>query len=46
MRTSVVNLAYALAKSREEGGRFSVTDIELAMRTIGDSSNKTTFYHH
>jgi len=43
MRTSVVNLAYALAKSREEGGRFSVTDIELAMRTIGDSSNKTTF---
>ena len=43
MRTSVVNLAYALAKAREEGGRFSVTDIELAMRTIGDSSNKTTF---
>jgi|TARA_A100000171_G_scaffold22301_2_gene20728 hypothetical protein len=43
MRTSVVNLAYALAKAREEGGRFSVTDIELAMKTIGDSSNKTTF---
>ncbi len=43
MRTSVVNLAYALAKAREEGGRFSVTDIELAMRTIGDSSNKKTF---
>ena len=32
-----------LAKAREEGGRFSVTDIELAMRTIGDSSNKKTF---
>ena len=43
LRTSVVNLAYALAKAREEGGRFSVTDIEMAMRTIGDSSNKITF---
>ncbi len=43
LRTSVVNLAYALAKAREEGGRFSVTDIEMAMRTIGDSSNKFTF---
>ena len=37
--TSIVNLAYAVAKAREEGGRFSVSDIELALRSIGNSSN-------
>tara|TARA_R100001086_G_scaffold226248_1_gene144856 strand:- start:1909 stop:3333 length:1425 start_codon:yes stop_codon:yes gene_type:complete len=31
----LVDLAYLKAKTREPGGRFSVTDIELAMRTIG-----------
>tara|TARA_R100001224_G_scaffold47823_1_gene27649 strand:+ start:471 stop:1889 length:1419 start_codon:yes stop_codon:yes gene_type:complete len=42
-KTSVVNLAYALAKAREPGGRFSVADIELALRSIGESSNKMSF---
>ena len=31
----IVDLAYLKAKTREPGGRFSVTDIDLAMRTIG-----------
>ncbi len=38
-RTLVTELAYTLAKSREEGGRFSVSDIELALKSIGDYSN-------
>ena len=42
-KTSIVNLAYAIAKAREPGGRFSVPDIELALRSIGESSNKATF---
>ncbi len=42
-KTSIVNLAYALAKAREPGGRFSVADIELALRSIGESSNKKKF---
>jgi len=42
-KTSIVNLAYALAKAREPGGRFSVADIELALRSIGESSNKMSF---
>jgi hypothetical protein len=37
--SSLINLAYAVAKAREEGGRFSVSDIELALRSIGGSSN-------
>ena len=39
-RANLIELGYAIAKSREEGGRFSVTDIELALRSIGDTSNK------
>jgi len=42
-KTSVINLAYAIAKAREPGGRFSVPDIELALQSIGESSNKQTF---
>ena len=42
-RTSIINLAYAIAKAREPGGRFSVPDIELALESIGESSNKQTF---
>ena len=38
-RTLVTELAYAVAKSREEGGRFSVSDIELALKSIGDYSS-------
>jgi len=37
--SSLINLAYAVAKAREEGGRFSVSDIELALRSIGGSSS-------
>ena len=42
-KTSIINLAYAIAKAREPGGRFSVPDIELALESIGESSNKQTF---
>jgi hypothetical protein len=42
-KTSIINLAYAIAKAREPGGRFSVPDIELALQSIGESSNKQTF---
>ena len=38
-RTLFTELAYLMAKSREEGGRFSVTDIQLAFDAIGMSSN-------
>lgn len=31
------------AKAREPGGRFSVTDIDLAMKTLGKSSDKDVF---
>ena len=39
-RTVITELAYSLAKAREEGGRFSVSDIELAMQAIGDYSSQ------
>jgi|TARA_A100000172_G_scaffold77855_1_gene62732 hypothetical protein len=35
LQSLFVDLAYMKAKAREPGGRFSVTDIELAMKTIG-----------
>jgi len=43
LKTSVINLAYLIAKAREPGGRFSVPDIELALSSIGQSSNKISF---
>jgi hypothetical protein len=42
-RTSIIDLAYAIAKVREPGGRFSVPDIELALQSIGNSSNIEVF---
>ena len=42
-KSSIVNLAYVIAKAREPGGRFSVTDIELALRSLGESSNTQNF---
>jgi len=39
-KTLMIELAYAIAKAREEGGRFSVSDIELAMMSIGNSSSR------
>ena len=42
-KSSIVNLAYLIAKAREPGGRFSVTDIELALRSLGESSNTANF---
>ena len=39
LQSVIIELAYAKAKSREEGGRFSVSDIQAAMQSIGDSSN-------
>ena len=42
-KTAIIDLAYAIAKVREPGGRFSVPDIELALKSIGESSNKANF---
>jgi hypothetical protein len=42
-RSATVDLAYMFAKAREPGGRFSVTDIDLAMKTLGKSSDKDVF---
>jgi len=42
-KADVINLAYAIAKAREPGGRFSITDIDLALQSIGESSNKFNF---
>ena len=39
-KADIINLAYAIAKAREPGGRFSITDIDLALQSIGESSNK------
>ena len=39
LQSLLIEIAYAKAKTREEGGRFSVTDIELAMRSMGDNAN-------
>ena len=38
-KSAMIDLAYTLAKAREPGGRFSVTDIELAMATLGNNSD-------
>jgi hypothetical protein len=43
LETEVIELAYALAKAREEGGRFSVSDIELAMRSINAGVDSNQF---
>lgn len=40
LRSIVIELAYAKAKQREEGGRFSVSDIENAMASIGNTSDE------
>jgi len=42
-KADIINLAYAIAKAREPGGRFSITDIDLALQSIGESSNKFNF---
>jgi hypothetical protein len=42
-KTAIIDLAYSIAKVREPGGRFSVPDIELALKSIGESSNKANF---
>ena len=42
-KTDIINLAYAVARAREPGGRFSVADIELALRSLGEGSNKVAF---
>jgi hypothetical protein len=42
-KTQVIEFAYAIAKSREEGGRFSVTDIELALQSVGAGGDYKTF---
>jgi len=42
-KTAIIDLAYSIAKVREPGGRFSVPDIELAIKSIGESSNPLTF---
>ena len=38
-RSAMIDLAYTLAKAREPGGRFSTTDIELAMATLGEQTD-------
>tara|TARA_E500000318_G_scaffold110487_2_gene126089 strand:+ start:1 stop:1005 length:1005 start_codon:yes stop_codon:yes gene_type:complete len=42
LRSIVIELAYAKAKQREEGGRFSVSDIENAMASIGATSDEVS----
>ena len=39
LQSVVIELAYAKAKSREEGGRFSVSDIQAAMDSIGNNAD-------
>ena len=43
LQTKIIELAYAIAKSREEGGRFSVSDIELAMQSINAGIDSEQF---
>jgi multidrug efflux pump subunit AcrB len=43
LQTNIIQLAYAIAKANEEGGRFSVSDIEFAMQSIGNGSNLEQF---
>lgn len=35
---TLTDKAYEIAQAREEGGRFSVSDIKLALRSIGETS--------
>ena len=39
LQSVIIELAYAKAKAREEGGRFSVSDIQAALDSIGDNSS-------
>tara|TARA_E500000318_G_scaffold15082_2_gene15448 strand:+ start:3166 stop:4962 length:1797 start_codon:yes stop_codon:yes gene_type:complete len=39
LQSLIIELAYAKAKAREEGGRFSVSDIQAAMQSIGNVSS-------
>ena len=41
--TNVIQLAYAIAKANEEGGRFSVSDIQFAMQSIGNGADVSQF---
>ena len=43
LRTNIIELAYAVAKSREEGGRFSVSDIQLALDSINAGIDTNQF---
>ena len=43
LRTNVIQLAYAIAKANEEGGRFSVSDIQFAMDSIGEGVDEGIF---
>ena len=43
LRTNVIQLAYAIAKANEEGGRFSVSDIQFAMDSIGSGLDEGIF---
>ena len=43
LQPHISQLAYAIAKANEEGGRFSVSDIEFAMQSIGNGSNLEQF---
>ena len=43
LRSRTLELAYKIAKAREEGGRFSVTDSSMALDAIGNSSDPAQF---
>ena len=43
LQTNVIQLAYAIAKANEEGGRFSVSDIKFAMDSIGAGTSEGVF---
>jgi len=42
-KTLTIELAFAVAKAREEGGRFSVSDIKLAMESINAGLDSSQF---
>ena len=43
LQANVIQLAYAIAKANEEGGRFSVSDIQFAMDSIGSGLDEGIF---
>tara|TARA_Y100001938_G_scaffold146940_1_gene227004 strand:- start:1121 stop:2995 length:1875 start_codon:yes stop_codon:yes gene_type:complete len=43
LQSNVIQLAYAIAKANEEGGRFSVSDIQFAMDSIGAGTSEDLF---